>query len=413
VIRPSLIAAVALAGAGFFAPYATVRAQAPVPGETTAFVNGSWYEEGGFVPRPVYVRGGVLVEAPSGEPATTIDLEGAVVLPAFAEAHHHMVLCEPGRIESFLDAGILYTAVLNARVSSRSCQAQLHADGSVEIVNALAGITGSEAHPFQIGLYFLGEDEVDGDWVHVVDGAEDVDRVLARIEADRPDLLKIFLSYTEDYARLKADKTIEPWYRGLDPALVAEIVRKAHSMGLRVAAHVMSASDFEVAVHAGVDLVAHLPGFAPGAAFTDDEGHPYLSALESDPGRYRVSVEAAARAAERDIKVVTTVSGGSPTASIAENLRTLRDAGVPILIGSDRGEFHSVDEAVFLVQHELMPAREAVHSLAVTTPRFLFPERDIGSFTPGAEATFVALRGDPLADITRGGPVSDEKTDSG
>ncbi len=398
ILRP-LVAAAALANAGFLGFYATAPAQEPTSGETTAFVNGSWYDGNGFVPRSMYVRDGVFVDAPSGEPTTTIDLEGAVVLPAFAEAHHHMVLCEPGRIESFIDAGILYAAILNARVSSRSCQAEFHGDGSVEIVNALAGITASEAHPSQIGLYFLEEDDVDGEWVHVIDEAEDLDRVLARIEAVRPDLLKIFLSYTEDYAQLRTDKTIEPWYRGLDPAMVPDIVRKAHSMGLRVAAHVMSATDFEVAVDAGVDLVAHLPGFAPGAAFTDDEEHPYLSALESDPDRYRVSGKVAARAAERGISVATTVSGGSPTAAIAENLRTLRDAGVRLLIGSDRGEFHSVDEAVFLVEHDLMPADEVVQPLAVTTPRFLFPERAIGSFGPGAEATFVALRADPLVDI--------------
>ncbi|MCZ6662118.1 MAG: amidohydrolase family protein [Actinobacteria bacterium] len=398
-ILRSLIATAVLVNASFGGSHVTAFAQEPSSGQTTAFVNGLWYDGSGFVPGSMYVRSGVFVQALSGEPTTTIDLEGAFVLPAFAEAHHHMVLCEPNRIASFIDAGILYAAILNARVSSRACQAEFHGNGSVEIVNALAGITASEAHPSQIGLYFLEKDEIEGEWVHFIDQAEDLDRVLARVEAGRPDLLKIFLSYSEDYAQLRTDKTIAPWYRGLDPAMVPDIVRKAHSMGLRVAAHVMSASDFEVAVDSNVDLVAHLPGFAPGAAFTDGDEHPYLLASESDPDRYRISSEVAARAAEQDIHVATTVSGGSPTASIAENLRTLRDAGVRLLIGSDRGEFNSVDEAVFLAENALMPAADVVYSLAVSTPQFLFPDRTIGSLESGAEATFVALRADPLANI--------------
>ena len=310
-----------------------------------------------------------------------------------------MVLCEPGRIDQFIDAGILYAAIMNARVSSRACQAELHGDQSVELLSALAGFTASAAHPSQIGLYFLEESEVDGEWVHYVDDVGAIDRVWPRIEAAPPDLIKIFLSYSEDYAELRDDDTIEPWYRGLDPALVPEIVRRAHSLGLRVAAHVMSAHDFEVAVTAGADLVAHLPGFAPDAAFTDEPDHPYLSALSDNPARYRISAEVATLAAARGIAVVTTISGESPTPDVIHNIQTLREAGVPLLVGSDRGEFHSVDEAVFLVEEDLMPAEEVVHSLSVLTARFLFPDRAIGELEPGGEATFVALRGNPLIDI--------------
>ena len=369
------------------------------PASATAFVNGHWYDGEAFVERTGYVRDGEFVAAPSGEPDLVIDLEGAFVLPAFSEAHHHMVLCEPGRIGQFIDAGILYAAIMNARVSSRACQAEFHGSQSVEIVSTLAGLTASGAHPSQIGLYSLEEDEVDGEWVHFVDQPEGIDRIWSRIEAEPPDLIKIFLSYSEDYVRLREDDTIKSWYQGLDPVLVPEIVQRAHDTDLRVAAHVMSAHDFEVAVTAGVDLIAHLPGFAPDAAFTDEPDHPYLSTLSDDPQRYRISPEIAMLAAARGIAVVTTISGESPTSDITHNMQTLREAGVTLLVGSDRGEFHSVDEAVFLVEEDLMPADEVAHSLSVLTPRFLFPGRAIGELGPGSEATFVALRGNPLIDV--------------
>jgi len=365
---------------------------------TTAYHGGLWYDGERFVPRPAYVRDGMFVEPPDA-PGATVDLEGGFVLPAFAEGHHHTVLCEPGRIKSFIDAGVLYAAIMNARVSSRACQAKMHGADGIEVVSALAGLTATDAHPAQIGRYFLDADEIDGEWVHYVDAAGDLDRVWPRIAAQPPDLVKIYLSYSEDHARLRDDESIAAWYRGLDPALVPAIVRRARTMDLRVAAHVMSAQDFEVAVDGGVDIVAHLPGFAPGAAFTDEPDHPYLAALSDDPARYRITPAAARRAAARGVVVVTTVSGAPPAPAIAANLRALREAHVTLLIGSDRGEFHSVDEAVFLVEQGLMPAAEVVRALSVTTPRFLFPDRAVGRLDAGAEATFVVLRGDPLVAI--------------
>ena len=98
--------------------------------------------------------------------------------------------------------------------------------------------------------------------------------------------------------------------------------------------------------------------------------------------------------------MVTTISGAAPTPDVAHNVQVLREAGVTLFIGSDRGEFHAVDEAVYLVEEGLMPAEEVVHSLAVTTVKFLFPNRAMGELEAGAEATFVVLRGDPLIDIT-------------
>ena len=44
-------------------------------------------------------------------------------------------------------------------------------------------------------------------------------------------------------------------------------------------------------------------------------------------------------------------------------------------------------------------AGEVLGSLAVTAPRALFPDREIGTLAPGGEATFVVLDGDPLGDF--------------
>jgi imidazolonepropionase-like amidohydrolase len=225
--------------------------------------------------------------------------------------------------------------------------------------------------------------------------------VWPRIEANRPDFLKIILSYSEDFERLRSDTTIQPWYRGLDPRLVPPIVERAHGVGLKVAAHVMSAHDFEVAIDAGVDIIAHMPGFAPGAAFTPEQPHPYLANLTPDSPRYRISAASAERAEKQGGAVITTLIGDDLTddKAAAANIALLRSAGVTLLIGSDAGELTSVDEAVFLVESGMMPAGEVLRSLTMTTPRFFFAGRRIGELTPGAEATFVVLARDPLTNI--------------
>lgn len=384
---------------------ATLSPAAPAPLPTTdaptvEYRNGYWYEDGEFTPRSVYVRGGVFVDPPGEEPRTVVDLHRAYVVPGFAEAHHHTVLCDATRIDAFLDAGIVYAAIMNSTVSSRTCQTEFHGPDSLEVINALAGLTARNAHPSQIGRRFLDESEIDGEWVYYVDSLEDLDAEWRRLLANRPDFVKVFLSYSEDFRALHDDPSLPAWYRGIDPALVAPIVGRAHAAGLRVAAHVMSAPDFQVAVEAGVDVVAHMPGFAPGDAFTPGDPHPWLSGLKPGDTRYFLRREDAELAASRHTAVITTISGAEePNAAVTANVRILSDAGVTLLIGSDRGEFHSVDEAEFLVEHGLMTRAATLHSLAVTTPRWLFPGRRIGVLEPGFEATFVGLRADPLADF--------------
>ena len=367
----------------------------------THFANGRWFDGERFVARDVYVAGGRYVAVPCGSAAVTVDLAGGYVTPAFAEAHHHMALCDEDRISRFLSRGIVYAGIMNARVSSRACAAQLHGPDSLEIVNALAGVTARGAHPSQIGLYFLDAEVIDGEWVHYLDSADDLDVVWDRIAANPPDILKIYLSYSEVFERLRADASIPSWYRGLDPALATAIVERAHAAGLRVAAHVMSAHDFDVALAAGVDIIAHMPGFAPGNAFTPDIEHAFFDDLAQSPQRYLISGASARAAARRGVAVMTTVSGAeaSPSEIIRKNFEQLTQASVQLLIGSDRGEYDSVDEALYLAQHSLMTPREILRSLSIDTPQALFPQRRLGGPGRDAEASFVVLGGDPLNDF--------------
>jgi hypothetical protein len=190
----------------------------------------------------------------------------------------------------------------------------------------------------------------------------------------------VYLEESEHHAIRRDDPS---WFgkRGMDPDLVPAVVALAHDAGLRVAAHVTSRHDFQVAVEAGVDEIAHLP----------------LQKLEPEDTR---------AAAARGIVQVTTVLSHRPTDGIEDldalhrtNLATLRAAGVIMVLGTDSRDT-VVDEVMKLAALKAFEPNELVRMLVQDTPRWIFPQRPIGRFEAGAEASFLVLGSNPLEDLT-------------
>lgn len=61
----------------------------------------------------------------------------------------------------------------------------------------------------------------------------------------------------------------------------------------------------------------------------------------------------------------------------------------------------SVGEALYLHRLGVADAATILRLLVETTSRAIFPGRRIGTLEPGGEASFLALAGDPLADLGR------------
>jgi imidazolonepropionase-like amidohydrolase len=184
----------------------------------------------------------------------------------------------------------------------------------------------------------------------------------------------------------------------LNPALVSEIVKLAHGRGLRVAAHVYTATDFHNALIGGVDDIGHLHG----------TGFDSLLGYQA----FRISAPDAQLAARRHVSVTTTISWLDDYEGVARqrlvdsvvkpNLELLRANGVPILLGSDEFRGTSLHEAKVLASLGLFPNRELLDIWSRVTPQAIFPQRKIGRLANGYEASLLVLSRDPIADFSAG-----------
>lgn len=369
--------------------------------------NGSWFTGSSFEPRTVYMSGGRFVTAPSTAADSIIDLAGSFVVPPFAEGHNHWLepAALPAYIQSYLRDGVFYlkdqggSPYIRARIDTA-----LNTPNSVDIISANQGWTGPGGHPLQIARQFVGFgvfpatwiDSLDPNIVMVVSDSVDVAARWPSFLESKPAFVKVFLLHSEDRSRLGDPAFM--YRRGIDPALVPEIVRRAHAAGLRVSAHVYTAGDFRNAIRGGVDDIAHFPGTGLGT-------EPDLPAPV-----YRITDADAREAARRGVTVTTTLSWLDEVTDTAQrtrmladvirpNLALLRKHGVRLLVGSDQFRQTPAAEADVLVRTGLFTPLQALVAWSMDTPRALFPSRAIGQLSPGAEASFLALDGNPISDF--------------
>lgn len=357
---------------------------------STLFRGGLWFDGERFVRRDVYSIDGVLRDSWSGTALDTVVLSGKFVVPPFADAHTHLLSDTAGiarAMRRLLAAGILSIKNPNNPASAvGAVRAHVNRPGAVDATFANGGLTSSGGHPAQIYESGHGAPSAKAEprWADdayvEVDDASELAAKWPRILAAQPDFIKVYLEQSEHHARRRSDPAFYG-RRGLDPALVPVIVKRAHEAGREVSVHVTSAADFHVAVAAGVDEINHLP-LAPIA--------------EAD----------AREAARRGTRVVTTTVSHRPTEGIADldalhraNLATLRRAGVLLALGTDHPAHDVVDEVLNLRRIGGIDDRALLRLLTVETARAIFPKRRVGTLAAADEASFLVLDGDPLADF--------------
>jgi hypothetical protein len=375
--------------------------------ETVAWRNGAWFDGSEFRRMDVYSIGDRLTLKSPSKVDRTVDLTGRFVTWAFGEAHNHNIPSDDTQrtIRTYLGRGIFYAMIqMNTPEAAAKVKDLINRPDSIDVLFANGGFTAPGGHPTalvrrNIGNGVMTSEDLDGGFLHPVRSREDIDRAwAARIRQQHPDFIKLVLVYSED--RVAGLPRPDSDRHGLDPALTSYLVAKAHGDRLRVSAHVDSAYDFDVAVTAGADLIAHLPGFAPDADRIKAKGASI----------YRLSEDAVRRAGRQGTVVITTINTDVLRNSTPEvrtqvfdalrwNFDVLKRHGVRIAIGSDQTRSSSVPEALMIAQAGLMTSAELLQSLSVTTPAAIFPQRAPFGLAEGAPASFIAFDRNPLEDL--------------
>jgi hypothetical protein len=367
------------------------------------FVNGRWFDGSSFKNRNFYAVGGILTSTKPKRVDSIIDIKDKYVIPPFGEAHNHNVGgANVEIIRKYVEDGIFYVKNPNNLLRDRAAvESKINIPESVDVTFANGGLTASEGHP--IGLVkrnvargIWTEADGEGAFYFTVNNKADLDRKWSAIVAGKPDFIKTYLLYSEEYDKRKDDDRYKYW-KGLDPALLPEIVRLTHKSGLRVSTHIESAIDFHNAVIAGVDEINHMPGF---------RGGPNLDI--PDPKIYEIAEDDARLGAQKGITVVTTLGGIStfkgPLREKGDrlhsgNLRLLKKHGVNVAIGSDEYRKTSAPEARYIHELGVYSNLELLKIWCEATPATIFPKRKIGHLKDGYEASFLVLAGNPIEDF--------------
>jgi len=170
------------------------------------------------------------------------------------------------------------------------------------------------------------------------------------------------------------------------------IVDEAHRQHHKVASHAMALNGVHNSVEAGVDSIEH------GNYITDadlktmvQKGIYYIPTIYV--GEY-VAQGRAAAGAKVWLDMIKIHE---------ETFHRALNAGVKIVFGTDVGGFDwGIDPAVefrFMVKYGMTPA-QAIRAATTIPAEMMGMQNDLGSIMPGKYADLVAVKGDPLGDIS-------------
>ena len=379
------------------------------------FKNGQWFDGKKFIQKDVYVKDGYFTATKPPVIDSMIDLQQKFVVPPFSEAHtHHLegVGTPPEEIiKGYLKDGVYYVSnPNNIPYFTKNLFDKINKPTSIDASFANGGLTASEGHPMLLFEDMIrpsiepmtGKTErgwFNGKAYYTINNEKELEEKWNIILADKPDFIKAYLCNAEDYGRSSPPSKYK-LRQGLNPALLPAIVTKAHAAGLRVAVHVETAFDFRTAINAGVDILAHMPGF-----------YLFDSTYSS---RYLLTDADARLAASKKVLVMTTLMTRSlvedkkllplVTSNQKKNLELLKKYGVQIVIGSDHSD-SPVDEIKAIRQLNVFSNLELLKLWCENSAIAIFPRRKIGMLKPGYEASFLVLNGDPLVNWNNTGNI--------
>lgn len=386
----------------------------------------------------VYVRAGHLIEPATGEvledrliriengrvaeitpyappppDATVIDWSRFWVLPGLIDVHVHLAdflqSSDPAEPLKHSPEATAYAGARNARVTLEAGFTTVHdvgsyrARGAIELRNAIdrGDIPGPRINA--VGGYITvpgGGGEVTG----LPKGMKvppDMRMGVVRGPADVRRKVNAMFDLGANSIKLIATGAVltegtEPGQIELSGPEIVAAVETAKARGGWVTAHAHGAEGIKLAIRSGVRGIEH-------ASLINDEG----IALAKARGTYLVmdvyNGDYIAEVGRRDGWSADILRKNDETTDAQRQgfAKAVR-AGVKLPFGSDAGVFpHGLQarQFAYMVRFGMTPL-QAIRSATTVAAEFLGWDKDVGSLTPGRYADMIAVRANPLEDVT-------------
>jgi imidazolonepropionase-like amidohydrolase len=224
--------------------------------------------------------------------------------------------------------------------------------------------------------------------VQVVDGPDDARKAVREQISFGADWIKV---YSDRSYFVRSDGVLDDIPTFTMDELRA-IVDEAHRQHHKVASHAMALNGVHNSVEAGVDSIEHGNYIAEADLKTMvQKGIFYVPTIFVGDYVAQGRAAAGARVWLDMIKIHE------------DTFRRAVNAGVKIAFGTDVGGFdwsiNPAKEFPLMVKYGMTPL-QAVRAATSSAAELLGMQNDVGSITPGKYADLVALKGDPLANVT-------------
>lgn len=392
--------------------------------QTYAFQNGNWFIRNNFKKVTVYSVNGSITFTKPYQIDSIIDLNGKFVIPPFGDAHTHNFdggfnLKET--IIKYLTEGVFYVQVLgNNGEGSNAVRPALEKFKKIDVTYANGLLTSTYGHgfypyePLAMGIYapylqFKYADSikksriVENKAYYFLDSRSDVDTKWPLIMKYKPDHIKICLNDAKNYIEKRRLERADD--NGLSEEVAAYVVKKAHQQGLRVFAHIETADDARICAKIGVDALTHLPGYYWDG--TNQTRNKYCM-TKSDIKLFKragliviptINIDGTTKYDSVGNPIYNKVNFLAAVAYEKNMLRLMHKAKIPIALGGDYFGNTVAPEIDSLIKYNFFSNRDLLKIYSTITPQSIFPNRKIGAFKEGYEASFLVLWENPLLKI--------------